>query len=147
MCIVGGLVGVQGQGRWRDRVRTCHPVSVRLIARCHQPSRAEPRTTRWRADRPPSPQTNPTPDVVHVSPGPGASGVLPATAPPCSVLAVLPPPPTRVLLEPARDTTMSDSKLIHRAIRRVAGWAVVSFFSEIHVIGGENVPQRGPIIV
>ncbi|GJE90098.1 glycerol-3-phosphate-acyltransferase [Phanerochaete sordida] len=42
---------------------------------------------------------------------------------------------------------MSDAKIIHRVIRRVAGWAIVSFFSEIHVIGGENVPRDGPIIV
>ncbi len=42
---------------------------------------------------------------------------------------------------------MSDSKVIHRVIRRIAGWAVVSFFTEVHVIGGENVPEHGPIIV
>ncbi|EMD33764.1 hypothetical protein CERSUDRAFT_87104 [Gelatoporia subvermispora B] len=42
---------------------------------------------------------------------------------------------------------MSDTKILHRIIRRVAGWAVVSFFTEIHVVGGENVPKDGPIIV
>ena len=42
---------------------------------------------------------------------------------------------------------MSDAYLAHRIIRRIAGWAVVSFFTEIHVIGGENVPKQGPIIV
>ncbi|KAH7916613.1 hypothetical protein BJ138DRAFT_1139465 [Hygrophoropsis aurantiaca] len=42
---------------------------------------------------------------------------------------------------------MSDSKSLHRVIRRLAGWAVWSFFTEVHVIGGENVPTEGPIIV
>ena len=42
---------------------------------------------------------------------------------------------------------MSDPKLLHRVIRRLAGWAVWSFFTELHVIGGENVPKNGPIIV
>ncbi|EKM54873.1 uncharacterized protein PHACADRAFT_124278 [Phanerochaete carnosa HHB-10118-sp] len=42
---------------------------------------------------------------------------------------------------------MSEAKIIHRIIRRVAGWAVVSFFSEVHVIGEENVPRDGPIVV
>ncbi|KAI0769443.1 glycerol-3-phosphate-acyltransferase [Trametes elegans] len=42
---------------------------------------------------------------------------------------------------------MSDSYIVHRVIRRIAGWAVVSFFTEIHVIGSENVPKEGPIIV
>ncbi|KAI0743633.1 glycerol-3-phosphate-acyltransferase [Daedaleopsis nitida] len=42
---------------------------------------------------------------------------------------------------------MSDAYLVHRTLRRIAGWAVVSFFTEIHVIGGENVPKHGPIIV
>ncbi|KAI0784612.1 hypothetical protein C8Q75DRAFT_699868, partial [Abortiporus biennis] len=42
---------------------------------------------------------------------------------------------------------MSDSKVIHRVIRKVAGWAVVAFFTEIRVIGEENVPKNGPIIV
>ncbi|KIP01621.1 hypothetical protein PHLGIDRAFT_38237 [Phlebiopsis gigantea 11061_1 CR5-6] len=41
---------------------------------------------------------------------------------------------------------MSDSKVIHRVIRRIAGLAVVSFFSEVRVIGGERVPREGPII-
>ncbi|TDL21704.1 acyltransferase [Rickenella mellea] len=42
---------------------------------------------------------------------------------------------------------MSESKVLHRVIRRIAGWAVWSFFTEVHVIGGENVPADGPIIV
>ncbi|KAJ3524678.1 hypothetical protein NM688_g8520 [Phlebia brevispora] len=40
-----------------------------------------------------------------------------------------------------------DAKILHRVLRRVAGWAVTSFFTEIHVIGEENVPKSGPIIV
>ncbi|KAJ8695889.1 hypothetical protein PTI98_005799 [Pleurotus ostreatus] len=43
---------------------------------------------------------------------------------------------------------MSDPpKVLHRVIRRLASWAVWSFFTEVHVIGGENVPKHGPIIV
>ncbi len=42
---------------------------------------------------------------------------------------------------------MSDAYIVHRIIRRIAGWAVVSFFTEIHVVGGENVPKNAPIIV
>ncbi|KAI0708950.1 glycerol-3-phosphate-acyltransferase [Cerioporus squamosus] len=42
---------------------------------------------------------------------------------------------------------MSDAYLLHKFLRGIAGWAVVSFFTEIHVIGGENVPKQGPIIV
>ena len=42
---------------------------------------------------------------------------------------------------------MSDAKLLHRTIRRLAKWAVWSFFTELHVIGSENVPKDGPIIV
>ncbi|KAI0369703.1 glycerol-3-phosphate-acyltransferase [Pilatotrama ljubarskyi] len=42
---------------------------------------------------------------------------------------------------------MSDAYVLHRVLRRIASWAVVSFFTEIHVIGGENVPRDGPIIV
>jgi 1-acyl-sn-glycerol-3-phosphate acyltransferase len=42
---------------------------------------------------------------------------------------------------------MSDAYILHRIIRRLAGWAVWSFFTEVHVIGGENVPKEGPIIV
>ncbi|KAJ3789571.1 glycerol-3-phosphate-acyltransferase [Lentinula aff. detonsa] len=37
--------------------------------------------------------------------------------------------------------------LLHRLIRYVTGLAAVSFFSEIRVVGGENVPQTGPVIV
>ena len=42
---------------------------------------------------------------------------------------------------------MPDAYLLHRALRRVASWAVVAFFTEIHIIGSENVPRDGPIIV
>ncbi|KAJ3886996.1 glycerol-3-phosphate-acyltransferase [Lentinula edodes] len=37
--------------------------------------------------------------------------------------------------------------LLHRLIRYVTGLAAVSFFSEIRVVGGENVPPTGPIII
>ncbi|KAI0246459.1 hypothetical protein BJV78DRAFT_1135151 [Lactifluus subvellereus] len=37
--------------------------------------------------------------------------------------------------------------VLHRIIRRIASWAVYSFFTEVRVIGGENVPANGPIIV
>jgi glycerol-3-phosphate O-acyltransferase / dihydroxyacetone phosphate acyltransferase len=42
---------------------------------------------------------------------------------------------------------MSNAYVLHRIIRRLAGWAVWSFFTEVHVIGEENVPKEGPIIV
>ncbi|TFY57683.1 hypothetical protein EVJ58_g6874, partial [Rhodofomes roseus] len=42
---------------------------------------------------------------------------------------------------------MPDAYVLHRVIRRVAAWAVVAFFTEIHIIGTENVPRDGPIIV
>ncbi|KAI5117860.1 hypothetical protein M0805_007703 [Coniferiporia weirii] len=42
---------------------------------------------------------------------------------------------------------MSENKVLHRVIRRLAGWAVWSFFSEVHIIGAENVPEDGPMIV
>ena len=41
----------------------------------------------------------------------------------------------------------SDGKFLHRLIRYVSGVAAASFFTEIRVIGGENVPHDGPIIV
>ena len=41
----------------------------------------------------------------------------------------------------------SDPKIVHRIVRTVASWAVTSFFTEIRVVGGENVPKHGPIIV
>ncbi|KAG6334586.1 hypothetical protein ID866_4496 [Astraeus odoratus] len=46
--------------------------------------------------------------------------------------------------EPRR---MSESKALHRVIRQLAGWAVWSFFTEVRVVGAENVPPNGPIIV
>jgi 1-acyl-sn-glycerol-3-phosphate acyltransferase len=42
---------------------------------------------------------------------------------------------------------MTEYKPLHRAIRGLASWAVDSFFTELRVIGGENVPKTGPIIV
>lgn len=41
----------------------------------------------------------------------------------------------------------SERKTLHRLIRYVSGVAATSFFTEIRVIGGENVPSDGPIIV
>ncbi|KAF8632302.1 hypothetical protein AX17_004882 [Amanita inopinata Kibby_2008] len=40
-----------------------------------------------------------------------------------------------------------DKKVLHRLIRYVSQLAAASFFTEIRVIGGENVPRHGPIIV
>lgn len=42
---------------------------------------------------------------------------------------------------------MDTDYVSHRIIRRIASWAVYSFFTEVRVIGGENVPLNGPIIV
>jgi hypothetical protein len=42
---------------------------------------------------------------------------------------------------------MTDYKVLHRLIRGTAGLAVDSFFKELRVVGGENVPMTGPIIV
>ncbi|KAL4078255.1 hypothetical protein V8B97DRAFT_1865729 [Scleroderma yunnanense] len=41
----------------------------------------------------------------------------------------------------------TEPKMLHRVIRKLAGWAVWSFFTEVRVIGAENVPKDGPIIV
>ncbi|KAI0267041.1 glycerol-3-phosphate-acyltransferase [Gloeopeniophorella convolvens] len=41
---------------------------------------------------------------------------------------------------------MDTDYVLHRVIRRVATWAVGSFFTEVRVIGGENVPATGPLI-
>ncbi|KAG6862266.1 hypothetical protein C0995_002197 [Termitomyces sp. Mi166 len=41
----------------------------------------------------------------------------------------------------------SDRKVLHRVLRQISDWALSSFFAEIRVIGGENVPKNGPIIV
>jgi hypothetical protein len=38
-------------------------------------------------------------------------------------------------------------KVLHRVIRQLAHWAVVSFFHRVHIIGAENVVQDGPLIV
>jgi len=42
---------------------------------------------------------------------------------------------------------MDTDYIVHKVIRRIASWAVYSFFTEVRVIGGENVPANGPIIV
>lgn len=43
---------------------------------------------------------------------------------------------------------MSDNnKALHRVLRKLAGWAVWSFFSDVHVIEAANVPRDGPMIV
>lgn len=42
---------------------------------------------------------------------------------------------------------MDTDYILHRILRRIASWAVYSFFTEVRVIGGENVPMNGPIIV
>ncbi|KAI0028599.1 hypothetical protein K488DRAFT_89590 [Vararia minispora EC-137] len=41
---------------------------------------------------------------------------------------------------------MEDPMILHRIIRQIAAWAVYSFFTELRVIGGENVPRDGPLI-
>ncbi|KAG5715948.1 Glycerol-3-phosphate O-acyltransferase 2 [Termitomyces sp. T112] len=41
----------------------------------------------------------------------------------------------------------SERKVLHRVLRQISDWALSSFFTEIRVIGGENVPEDGPIIV
>ncbi|KAF8549758.1 hypothetical protein OG21DRAFT_1514834 [Imleria badia] len=41
----------------------------------------------------------------------------------------------------------SNPQTLHKVIRQLAGWAVWSFFTEVRVVGGENVPVEGPIIV
>ena len=42
---------------------------------------------------------------------------------------------------------MDTDYILHRILRGIASWAVSSFFTEVRVIGGENVPMSGPIIV
>ena len=44
-------------------------------------------------------------------------------------------------------STMDTDYILHRILRRIASWAVYSFFTEVRVIGGEKVPMNGPIIV
>ncbi|KAF9566800.1 glycerol-3-phosphate-acyltransferase [Agrocybe pediades] len=41
----------------------------------------------------------------------------------------------------------NDIKALHRLIRFISSLTVTSFFTEVRVIGGENVPPTGPIIV
>ncbi|KAJ7141153.1 glycerol-3-phosphate-acyltransferase [Mycena epipterygia] len=40
-----------------------------------------------------------------------------------------------------------DLQVVHRALRYMSSQAAASFFTEVRVIGGENVPKDGPIIV
>ncbi|KAJ7028561.1 hypothetical protein C8F04DRAFT_62710 [Mycena alexandri] len=40
-----------------------------------------------------------------------------------------------------------DLKVLHRALRWMSSQAAASFFTEVRVIGGDNVPKDGPIIV
>lgn len=45
---------------------------------------------------------------------------------------------------------MDDQKnlyLLHRVLVQIAKFAVTSFFTEVRVIGGENVPLKGPTIL
>lgn len=42
---------------------------------------------------------------------------------------------------------MDADYIVHKVVRRIASWAVYSFFTEVRVIGGENVPANGPIVV
>ncbi|KAF7322149.1 PlsC domain-containing protein [Mycena kentingensis (nom. inval.)] len=44
-------------------------------------------------------------------------------------------------------SSSGDLQLLHRAIRYITGVAAASFFTKVHIIGGENVPRDGPIIV
>ena len=44
-------------------------------------------------------------------------------------------------------SVMDTDYILHRILRRIASWATYSFFTEVRVIGGENVPMNGPIIV
>lgn len=93
-----------------------------------------------------APQLSPLPPApsapVLAKTGPTAAPAptqeLPTAAAPC-----FSPSPSCLLLPPS---AMSEAYLAHRIIRRIASWAVVSFFTEIHVIGSENVPRDGPII-
>ena len=39
-----------------------------------------------------------------------------------------------------------NSKVLHRFLRGIANLALHSFFTEVRVIGSENVPRDGPII-
>ncbi|VDB99602.1 unnamed protein product [Peniophora sp. CBMAI 1063] len=41
---------------------------------------------------------------------------------------------------------MEDPRILHRIIRQLASWAVHSFFADVLIIGGDNVPREGPLI-
>lgn len=69
---------------------------------------------------------------------------------PCliDVLAVLPLERVHIDIEGAVSLLAMDTDyILHRFLVRIASWAVHSFFTEVRVIGGENVPANGPIIV
>lgn len=55
--------------------------------------------------------------------------------------------PTHIPVKRLPMSSSSDSKALHRVIRFISGLAVSSFYTEVRVIGGENVPKDGPIIV
>ena len=58
-----------------------------------------------------------------------------------------PTSPTHIAAKQLPMASSSDPKVLHRVIRFISGLAVSSFFTEVRVIGGENVPMDGPIIV
>jgi hypothetical protein len=59
----------------------------------------------------------------------------------------LPPLRQGTITQPSLSSPMDADYLLHKILRRFASWAVYSFFTEVRVIGGENVPANGPIIV
>jgi hypothetical protein len=58
----------------------------------------------------------------------------------CFIAFISPPRRSRL-------ASMTDVYLLHYILRGIAGMAVSAFFTRIHVIGGENVPRNGPVIV
>ena len=71
----------------------------------------------------------------HVNAQPSESVIIDIRRCALSLLRYLPPP------------QMTDVKTLHRLIRFIGRLAVGSFFTEVRVIGGENVPKDGPILV
>ena len=53
-----------------------------------------------------------------------------------------PPTPERV-----PSSTMTETYVAHRIIRKLAHWGVWAFFTRFQVINGENMPDSGPVIV
>jgi len=77
-----------------------------------------------------------------------------ATVPLLVIVSAGSPPPLTTLttsgdIEGAASFLFMDTDyyLFHRVLRRIASWGAYSFFTEVRVIGGENVPANGPIIV